>query len=286
MKGPRARRERRLALGLGIALAILLAGIALILRHDARPTDGSVPARSADVSHLTIERPGRPDIALERIAGDWRVTSPCALDADDGRVTPLLEALADTTLSYPAGEVDLEAAGLLEPLATVRLDELSVKLGATDLGGERRYAQRGRTVMLVPEWTLSLANGGLSALARLALLDEAPTALRRVALPDDSLDMPSGALPGAAPDRAPETTPEATPDTAPWGTLTASQIVPWPVPDAPPATRRTRLEAVFASGATRRLDLEGNARWTSIRIDDGACAHIVGNAALPADTYP
>jgi len=191
------------------------------------------------------------------------VRAPCAVDADGARVEPLLAALAAGGAGYAAGEVDLEAAGLDEPLASVRLDGERVLLGGTDLGGERRYARRGGRVTLVPEWSLSLAAGGLSAFAGLAPFDSPPTRLARV---------------GAEPD--------AEIDPAPWSALTAEQLVAWPVPDAPPITRRARLEAAFADGGRRVLEIAATSRWTALRLDGADCAYLFGNDALPEEIYP
>ena len=260
--GPRrTRRERRLVVALGATLALLLAGIALVLREERAERRGTLAGTAQGIARVAIERPGRVAIALERRDGDWRIVAPCALDALDARIEPLLAALAGARPDYAAAEVDLAAAGLLEPRATVTLDGEPILLGATDLGGERRYARRGRRVALVPAWTLSLLEGGLSALGELAPFATAPRALRRL---------------------APR---PATLDPAPWAGLAANRIVTWPPADAPPATRRARLEAELDDGTVRQLELVGNASWTALRVDAGNCARLFAPDTLPSDTF-
>jgi len=269
----RAARERRLVLGLGIGLVALVALIAAVIVQDRRAANDGPVADDGTVSRIVIERPGQPAIMLERPTASlesgaangtgWRITAPCALEALDARIEPLLDALADTALDYAADEVDLEAAGLIEPLAVVRLDGVATSLGGTDLGGERRYALRGRRVALVPEWTLSLVEGGLSAFADPVPLLDTPSGLRRLEGPDADAEL----------------------DPAPWGELAASQIVPWPVADAPPPTRRARLEAALSSGETRLLELVGNERWNALRVDGGSCAYLFVDDELPPATF-
>ena len=284
----RRQRERRLAIGLAAVLAVLLAGIVLTVATDRRRSGGGAGAVARDaVSRVAIERPGRADIVLERIGEDWRVTAPCPLDANDARVTPLLDALGGGALDYPAQEVDLAAASLLDPSAVVRLDDTATSLGGTDLGGGRRYALRDGRVAFVPEWTLSLVEGGLSAFAEPRPLPEPPTSLRRLdsAARDDVAGSPD---PSPAPSADSPDSPSdgSALDPAPWGALTANQLVPWPVPDAPPTTRRARLEARLASGETRLLELSGNASWNALRVDGSDCAYLFADDDLPPDAYP
>ena len=300
----RAGRERRLVAALVATLLVLVSGIALVVRDERRAASAGAPSVPAnEASRLVITRAGRDDIALVRSDDDWRIVAPCALDANDARVEPLLGALGTGALDYPAGEVDLEAAGLDEPLAVVRLDGTATSLGGTDLGGERRYALRGDRVALVPEWTLSLVDGGLSALAEPVPFPEAPVSLRRLGkagtAPDAPTGTPSPVEPsGAEIDAAPapargptsgatsDAAPGTTLDPGPWAGLAASQIVPWPVPDAPPTTRRTRLEAHLPAGGTRTFELVGNASWNALRAEDGDCAWLFPDDALPTDAYP
>ena len=275
----RRARERRLIGGLAVTLAALLAGVALVLVGDARRSAGtSVP--DADVAVLVMERPGFDDVVMERDGDDWRVTAPCAVDADDARVEPLLAALAAGGAGYAAGEVDLQAAGLDEPLASVRLDGERILLGGTDLGGERRYARRGERITLVPEWSLSLVAGGLSAFAELAPFDSPPTRLvltgaQATALVGTEADADAGDG-----DETAETI-----DPGPWSSLTAERLTPWPVPDAPPLTGRARLEATFADGGRRAIEITATPRWTALRLDEAACAYLFGTDALPGDLF-
>lgn len=259
---PRAARERRLAALLAGVLALSLLVIAGVLWQERRARPLALLPDARGVSRIEIERSGRATIELARENGDWRVVAPCALAANTARIEPLLEALAIDGPGYAASEVDLPAAGLDAPAATLRLDGRELSLGATDLSGQRRYLRRGERVALIPEWVLPLLDGGLSALADPVLFDLPPRALRRV-------EPAPGAL-----------------DVAPWTALTASQIVAWPLADAPRAARRARLVATLEDGTERRLDVETNPDWSAIRVDGGGCALLVAADALPPDTHP
>lgn len=258
----RAARERRLALALGAVLAALLAVIAGVLRQERHARAPALLPDANAVTRVEIERPDRATITLARDGEAWRVVAPCALAANAARIGPLLDALALEGPSYAAGEVDLAAAGLDAPAATLRLDGREVLLGGSDLSGERRYARRGERVALVPEWVLPLVDGGLSALADPLLFDTAPEALRRVEPAPAALDATS------------------------WADLAARQIVPWPLVEAPPATARATLLATLDDGSERRLEIESNASWSAIRVDGGGCALLVDVTALPSDTHP
>jgi len=271
----RQQRERRLLVALGVSVLVLLSAAILVAngqRAASTPVSTGIDANT--VSRVDIVRPARADITLERRRGDdWGIVAPCALDAQNARIDPLLGALGAAALDYPAGEVDLEAAGLLEPLAEIRLDGAATLLGGTDLGDERRYALTGNRVALVPEWTLSLVDGGLSALADPVPFPNAPTRLRRL-----------DAGTAAAEPTASSSVDDA--DPASWEGLAASQIVTWPVPGAPATTRTAGYEATFASGETRRYELVGNESWNALRLEGNGCAWLFADDDLPPGAYP
>lgn len=258
----RKQRRSRLTLGLGVLVLGLGIAIASVIWRDRQRVAESVflgESVESDARRIEIELPGRDTLILTRQMSAWQIESPCVIAADAQRVNPLLQVLATSPLTYPAGEVDLEAAGLLDPEATITIDADSVILGGTDLSGERRYAQRGDDVALVPEWVLSLANGGLSALAVKRLFPTPPAALTTV----------SG----------------RTLELTVWSDLTANQILDWPIADAPDATQTARLEARSDTGEVTTFDIVANDTWTAIVVADSGCARLFANDVVPADAF-
>ena len=135
--------------------------------------------------------------------------------------------------------------------------------GAADVSGERRYAMLGERVLLVPEWVLSLVNGGVSAFADLSVFGESIASLH-IGIDGD----------------------EAAPiDATDWQTITASQIVDWPIADMPLTTRQARLDIRFVDNTSRTLEYTGTERYGVFHYAGAAYAYIVNNADLPESLF-
>lgn len=246
---------------MSMVLAGLLVAIAII---SYQPPPLEKEPQSADaVQQIRIERPGRPEISLKRQGDSWQLTRPYILAANVQRIEPLIGALSAHAEGYEKSEVDLVAAGLEQPLATVSIDERSYALGATDVSGERRYAMLGERVLLVPEWVLSLVNGGVTAFADLNVFSASIASLH---ISVDGGD----AQPGEFPD---------------WQAITASQIVDWPIADMPPATRQARLDIHFVDDTSRTLEYTGTERYGVFHYANTAHAYIVNNADLSESLF-
>ena len=112
---------------MSIVLAGLLVAITVI---SYQPPPLEEEPRSADaVQQIRIERPGRPEILLERQGDSWQISRPYVLAANVQRIEPLIGALSAHAEGYTKSEVDLVAAGLEQPLATVSIDQRSYALG-------------------------------------------------------------------------------------------------------------------------------------------------------------
>ncbi|MGQ7846844.1 hypothetical protein ACUNV4_20335 [Granulosicoccus sp. 3-233] len=254
-----------------LLLVVLLCLIAFVWwsdQHSSRQTQ----AIAYSGQSLRIERPGFATIALTRQEDEqWRIVEPCPLPVNDQRLQPLLDALAPAAHGYASSEVDLDAAGLLDPAAVVYLDEQRLVLGGTDLSGERRYLQRGERVEFVPEWLLSMLNGGLSALAVLEVFPTGLDALSALSSPTDDMTLPALNLTADSLEQ--------------WRTLSAQQIVSWPLADSETAIAARHLEADIA-GQRTPLTLHDFQHFLALRFENAACAYIMPRTSLPDSVFP
>ena len=250
-------------------LAVLAGIIALVWWTDHRRS----PAASPAISHsLRIERPGFVDITLRKLANEqWQIVEPCELQTNNQRLQPLLDALSPAAHSYASTDVDLEAAGLISPEALIFVDEQRLALGATDLSGERRYLQRADRVEFVPEWILSLINGGLSALAIPDVFAQGLDALRAAPMQSDGNSVKEESFTGDS--------------LLLWKTLSAQQIVSWPLNEnEEPIASRQLLADI--GGQETRLTLHDFQRFVALRFENDACAYILSGSSLPDSLFP
>lgn len=256
-----SRSLKRWTAILGAALCLLVFTMAYLIWRDGQARNEAL-LTEVDVLNIRIQREGFDDIQLTKINDQWQLEAPCNLAANEQRLTPLLGALAPGAHQYAATEVDLDAAGLINPDAIVYINDIEHRIGSTDLNGERRYVQRNNTVVFAPEWILSLVNGGVTALAQLEVFAKPLSGLtiisgngesRNLTLPDDLMI---------------------------WQNLTAQQIATWPLPDVE-LTSEIKLQTVDGNGLERMYSVYTDDSLTAIRLDGAACAYI-----LPADALP
>ncbi len=264
-----SQKIRRLVIAASLLFVALMGVVGGVLWTDARNATPALQAQS-DVQLIRIQRPGFPDMVLQaNTDGQWSMSDPCVLPINSQRLQPLLDALAPVAHSYAAVDVDLEAAGLLHPEAVIIMNDQVLALGITDLSGERRYLQRGERVEFVPEWILSLINGGLSALAS---LDVFPQMLDELVVQADqgsesaSLSVQAAALPE-------------------WQALQAQQIVTWPLQDSEPATDSRTLVAKMRDQELK-LTLQLYTRYAALRYENADCAYLLPASSLPDITLP
>ena len=252
----------------GVFCALALSMVYLIW-SDGQKNDAVAPVTEA--TSIRIKRDGFDDIQLSRREEAWYIDAPCELPANLQRLEPLLGALAPGAHHYNASEVDLEAAGLIAPLAIVHINEVEHRIGNTDLNGDRRYVQRDNSVAFVPEWVLSLVNGGVTALANLEVFPRPLNSMRLVKADGSS------------------TTLDSAEQLVAWQALTAQQIVTWPLPAE---DENSQLEAAYTLQPDEQTDealaltVYENESFTALLRADEACAYILPVGSLPVVTLP
>ncbi|MFK8075101.1 MAG: hypothetical protein AB8B84_00850 [Granulosicoccus sp.] len=239
-----------------LLLIALLGIIAIILwtEKSGRP----LAVEKNALRTVAIQRPGYADIVLEYTQSQWQLTSPCQAIANPQRVQAFEQLQSPATHSYDAREVDLAEAGLLDPLAVITINGTNLKVGETDLSGERRYIQRGADVEFAPEWILSLVQGGTSAFANLNVFPDALTAVNA-----GSIDTSTSQL-------------------QQWQALTANQVIAWPLKvNVPELVQRYSINFISPTESGQMIVHEYEA-FSAITKSDEHCAYIVSNAALPS----
>jgi len=260
----RAQKTQRWIILASALLGLLLAIIAYVIWTDTQPAqqaNTAAGAKRSGVNKLRIVRPGFPDMVLSRTADTWRITEPCSLAVNEPRLEPLMTLVNPTAFSYSALEVDLDAAGLATPQATLYFNDEQVDIGNTDLTGERRYIRREDQVEFAPEWVLSLVSGGLSAFADLAVF---PTTLQSVVITKPS----EGAEPL-----------EGIPSE--WQSLTAQQIVTLPLPESDSPIDAWTLSASSANAERLSMTVYRYASFAALVNEGSLCAFVISANELP-----
>lgn len=195
-------RRNHLTLILAAMFAVLLGVIGWMEFGDKQ-----TPVQENDaINRIVIKRSGHDDIELVRNNTGWQMNQPYAIVANTQRIEPLLSLGSARFEGYETEEVDMTAAGLITPSASVIIGTREFSLGNTDAQGERRYTLVDNKVSFVPEWVWSLIHGGATAFADLTVFHVLP----------ETLYMSNG-----------KTVWEQT-NRDSWLELQADKIVPWP----------------------------------------------------------
>ena len=141
---------------LNIGLALLVGVLILLVLY--RPGTGQeaqgtpLTALPADtIQRIQLVRPRQPEIVLERIGGDWRLSAPRRARANRYRVNELL-GLAATRVGtrFPATPAELGKYGLDQPLAMLFLNDAEIRFGGMHPLDNQLYVWHDGRVQLVP----------------------------------------------------------------------------------------------------------------------------------------
>lgn len=179
----------------GLLNLLLLLGVAAlaavaIYQPGITPTPPPVKLSALtpqQISRIHIERADKGPITLQKQDGQWRITEPQRLPADEGRVNSLLRLAQETSQArFPAKPEDLHKYQLDKPAATLTLNDQAFAFGDTDPINGRRYVLVGNTVHLTTDMYFYQLDADLLSFFSTRLLPDKATI--------STLDLPGIAL--------------------------------------------------------------------------------------------
>ena len=179
---------------LNLGLAALAAVLVLVVIYkpgiepEAAPQRLTTALDPADAVSITVSRELRPPLTLTRQEDGWHVfTGEHEVPAAGFQVNALLRLLTTTASHhYAAASLETNTLGLEPPQATVRIDELEFRFGATEALENRRYVQHAGTVYLVNDQYQHLVNADWASFVDRSLAGRDST-ITRLELPDMTL---------------------------------------------------------------------------------------------------
>jgi len=172
------------------AVAALAYFVWLTPSRDEQAKPALSTLQSAQVKRITLERPGKPAVTLERQDAQWLITAPLRARADEFQVLRMLTILeAQPSAQLPA--TDLERFDLDAPAALLTIDDVEYAFGGINTVTREQYVRRGDTVYVVALRHGAALPANALALIRRVLLseEEQPVA---IALPEFSLSQKDG----------------------------------------------------------------------------------------------
>lgn len=137
---------------LNLALLVLVAGLGVFLYLKPKPAAAPEIRLSGlkpdEIQRISVERPGRPAVNLDKQGGAWFVTAPFRARADSFQVQHLLEVLSATSPQR------LPAAGLSrfdldQPALRVTIGPQRFSFGMLNLLTHQQYVETAGSVYLI-----------------------------------------------------------------------------------------------------------------------------------------
>lgn len=144
--------KNRWLLNLALLVAIGLLALLVIFKPGTKTDEGTpLTALTADgIQRIRLLRPKQPEIILEKSGESWRLKAPRTARANDFRVNELLRLAGQRVKTrFPAVPAELDKFGLATPFATVFLNDVEIRLGATHPLKNEIYVQAGDSIALV-----------------------------------------------------------------------------------------------------------------------------------------
>jgi hypothetical protein len=134
------------------------------------------PLHANSIHTIRVTRKERMPLRFEKTASGWQLTGEHSLPASEFQLRALLGIL-DTRpdRSYPDVALDLAAAGLEPPQATLLLNDTVIDIGNTEALQHKRYIRLDDTVYLVTDKFQHLINADWSNFVERRLLPENAT---------------------------------------------------------------------------------------------------------------
>lgn len=141
---------------LNIGLALLVGVLVLLVLY--KPGTGEeaqgtpLTAFPADtIQRIKLVRPKQPEIILDKIGEDWRLSAPRKARANRFRVNELLRLAATRVATrFPVMPAELGKYGLDQPLVTLLLNDAEIRFGGMHPLDNQLYVWHDGQVLLIP----------------------------------------------------------------------------------------------------------------------------------------
>ncbi len=158
-----------------VVLLAAVAALALFAWHTpSRDSVANAPlstVRASQVRQVALQRPGQPELLLERSGEHWLLTAPVRARADEFQVLRMLTIL-DARPTAQLAATDLARFDLITPAARLTVDGTDYVFGGINTVTREQYVMRGDTVYAVELRHGAALPVGQGALIRRVLLAE------------------------------------------------------------------------------------------------------------------
>ena len=158
---------------LGLLVLALIGLILLIVFEPGLPPADHGTAETLSLhppETVVIRVPGSDTMRLVRRDDVWLMQAPVTVEADRVQVAKLLRFLHTPVVAAYRDGVDIAAAGLATPKATLDVDGRAFRIGAKQPISQHRYVQSGDTVYLVRADPIEPIDAGIPGLISPRLL--------------------------------------------------------------------------------------------------------------------
>jgi hypothetical protein len=180
-------KQKRLNLVLVAILAALTAAVHFSQKKPPPKGPPLTTLKADQIDKIVLHHAGRPDIVLQKNAGQWALTAPVEVAADPYEVNSLLDiAAAQTKTWIDPKEVKLADLGLDPPGMSLTLNDVRLDFGGVEPLDFKRYVEVGGKIALIDDPPGTVLDADYSDLVSKSLVP-AGAQLVKLALPGFTL---------------------------------------------------------------------------------------------------
>jgi hypothetical protein len=186
--------NKRWIINLILVGAIALMALVLTMRpgKQAEETYALTTLNSDDIDRITLLRPTRDKLVLDKLNNRWHMTAPVNARSNRFNVSDLLKlAGTESSIRFAANDKALAQYGLDKPAASIMLNDVTLNVGNSHPIKQERYVQAGNWVYLVPVKRLRMSENPYTDFISSALIEE-DASLRGLNLGQQKLTLKDG----------------------------------------------------------------------------------------------
>jgi hypothetical protein len=186
--------NKRWIINLILVGAIALMALVLTMRpgKQAEETYALTTLNSDDIDRITLLRPTRDKLVLDKLNNRWHMTAPVNARSNRFNVSDLLKlAGTESRIRFAADDKALAQYGLDKPAASIMLNDVTLNVGNSHPIKQERYVQAGNWVYLVPVKRLRMSENPYTDFISSALIEE-DASLRGLNLGQQKLTLKDG----------------------------------------------------------------------------------------------
>lgn len=159
---------------LNLVLFVVFISLASVIYFSEEPVtqlEQLTRSKQSDITLIKIQHNNNNTNIEKQQSGQWHITQPTAVPANDFRINSILKLLnAPVHNQYSLAEINTSDTGLAKPLTSIQFNNHTIEFGITNPATNLRYIKYNNTVYTIEDVYYPLLSSHFGTLVSLNLL--------------------------------------------------------------------------------------------------------------------